>query len=64
MYQIQVAYKVKFRAFFTTLGTIADVATFPLPPVLSVVGGLLSTHEIGRYDNHGVQLIVTLVKKA
>jgi hypothetical protein len=63
MPHIQVAYKVKFRALFTDLATVADSFTLPLPPILTVVSALLEPHEIGRYNNHGVQIIVTLVNK-
>lgn len=65
MPHFQIAWKVKFRAGTITFKTIVGSTTFPLPPQLAVLASLEDgVQEIGRYDDHGVLLILTLVDKA
>lgn len=59
---INVSWSVKFRAFGVTFGNYSDSKHIPLPDILTLVGNLLATHTIYSYNDHGVQVNVSLVK--
>lgn len=59
---INVSWSVKFRAFGVDIGHYSDSKHIPLPAILSLVGDLLSAHNIYSYNDHGVSVKVDLVK--